>query len=86
MTSILAALPSNRVAIPGRDKRFSSPKYPDRTCIPPTLVFSWFRFLFFKGIKQPVYKKDYSPPPSSEIKDIWRFPSAPPMPAWRSAE
>ena len=82
MTSMHAVRPSNRVAIPGRDKRFSSPKHPDRTCVPPTHPRTqWVSvavfFLGGGGIKQPVCENDYSSPSSSEVKNVWSFSSVP---------
>jgi hypothetical protein len=59
-------------------REFSSPKHPDRICVPPTPIFRGFRLLLILGIEQPVFENDYSPPSSSEVKDIWSFSSSPP--------
>jgi len=56
----------------------SSPKYQNRLCGPPNLLFNEHPGTC-PGVKRPGRKVDYLPPPSVEMKNEWSYTSTPPI-------
>jgi hypothetical protein len=68
----------DRGSIPGRDWKFSSsPPYPDRLWVPPSLLSNGYREALSLGVKQPGSEADHLPPTSAEVKNGWSYTSIP---------
>jgi hypothetical protein len=57
---------------------FSSPRLPDRSWGPSSLLSNGYRRLFPPGVKRPGRQADRSPPTSAEVKNMWIYTSAAP--------
>jgi hypothetical protein len=56
---------------------FSSPPRPYRLWVPPGILSSGYLGALSAGVKWPGREADHSPPASAEVKNTWRFTSAP---------
>jgi hypothetical protein len=71
---------------PSSGKRFSPPKRPDRLWGPPSLLLKGY-WGSFPEVTWSVREVNHSPPSSAEVKNEWRYTSAPPyILSWRGTQ
>jgi hypothetical protein len=66
------------VRTPDSDEFLHSPKFPDRFCVPPSLM-KWIRGLFPRGLKRSGREVNHSHPSSAEVKNEWSYTYTPPI-------
>jgi hypothetical protein len=68
-------------------RNFSLPR-PDQLWGPHSLLSSGYKRLFQLEVKWPRLKADFSPPSSTEVKNVWSYTSLPQYAstAWRSVK
>ena len=58
--------------------RGTSQNHADRLCPSPGAPLQWVTGVLFPGVQRPRREADHSPSFSTEVKNKWSFPSAPP--------
>jgi hypothetical protein len=56
----------------------TTPNHADRLCSPPPAPIQWVTGVLSPGVQRPRREADHSPQFSTEVKNKWSFPSAPP--------
>jgi hypothetical protein len=66
------------VRVPVGVRFFSSPRRPDLSTGPLSLLSNEYRRLFLPGVKRPGREADHSSQTSAEVKNTWIYTSTPP--------